>query len=40
MEIKHFNENSFTLICDKLAASDKDLAGIIDAYGYPPMEET
>lgn len=34
---KGFDENSFTLICDKLAASDNALAAIIDVYGYPPM---
>lgn len=35
--IEKFDETSFTILCDKLAASDKVLAGIIDGYGYPPM---
>lgn len=32
-----FDEANFTILCDKLAASDKDLAGIMHAFGYPPM---
>lgn len=35
--VEKFDETSFILICDKLAESDKDLAGIIYVYGYPPM---
>jgi len=35
--IEKFDEASFTILCDKLSASDKVLAGIIDGYGYPPM---
>src|ERR1700712_744038 len=35
--IEKFDESSFKMICDHLAACDKDLAGIIAAYGYPPM---
>ncbi len=32
-----FNQSSYHAICDKLAAADPDLAGIIKAYGYPPL---
>ena len=28
---------AFTHFCNKLAVNDKDLAGIITVYGYPPM---
>lgn len=32
-----FSSDSFRARCDDLAAADPDLAGIIRAYGYPPM---
>jgi DNA-3-methyladenine glycosylase II len=32
-----FNQSNYHAICDKLAAADRDLAGIIKAYGYPPL---
>lgn len=35
--IKKFDEANFTILCDKLSASDKVFADIIDIYGYPPM---
>lgn len=35
--IEKFDETRFTLICDTLAASDKELAHIISVYSYPPI---
>ena len=32
-----FNQQNFQTICDQLAASDADLAMIIETHGYPPM---
>ena len=32
-----FNHDNFHQICDQLAASDADLAQIINNYGYPPL---
>lgn len=32
-----FDETYFTVLCNRLAASDKDLANIIDVYSYPPI---
>ncbi len=32
-----FNSANFYKLCDKLAKSDTELAGIIKLYGYPPM---
>ncbi len=32
-----FNEDNYWPLCDRLAAGDKELAGIIREYGYPPM---
>ncbi|MBI5858108.1 MAG: DNA-3-methyladenine glycosylase 2 family protein [Sphingobacteriales bacterium] len=37
MKITNFNKSNFQPICRKLAALDKDLAGIISRHGYPPM---
>ena len=34
---EQFSKSNFHAICDGLAARDADLAGIITAYGYPPM---
>ena len=34
---EQFSKSNFHSICDKLAAGDTELAGIIDTYGYPPM---
>ncbi len=35
--IQQFSLKNFTIICNQLSAIDKDLAGIIKIYGYPPM---
>ena len=35
--IQRFNKQNFHTICDKLAATDEDLAMIIGAHRYPPM---
>lgn len=35
--ICQFNQSSFQVICDELAAADADLANVIDKYSYPPM---
>lgn len=35
--ILRFNASNFQSICDKLASSDSQLAGVISQYGYPPM---
>ncbi|SDE17057.1 DNA-3-methyladenine glycosylase II [Mucilaginibacter pineti] len=35
--LKQFNHTNYHSICDKLAADDPDLAGIISAHGYPPL---
>jgi len=35
--INKFTQSTFQSLCDKLARSDKDLAAIIEAHGYPPM---
>lgn len=32
-----FSSNNFQLICDELAATDADLAQVINSYGYPPL---
>ena len=32
-----FSSKNFHKICDKLASNDKDLAFVIQTYGYPPM---
>jgi DNA-3-methyladenine glycosylase II len=32
-----FSKDDFHSICDKLAAKDSDLAGIIGRFGYPPF---
>lgn len=32
-----FNNQNFTAICTQLAAKDKQLAGILKKYGFPPM---
>lgn len=32
-----FNSNNYHSICDQLAQTDADLAGIIQTYGYPPL---
>lgn len=32
-----FDTGNFHRYCDELARKDKDLAGIISTYGYPPM---
>ncbi len=32
-----YSEENFHHICDSLAEKDKDLKGIIDKYGYPPL---
>jgi DNA-3-methyladenine glycosylase II len=32
-----FNHSNYHAICDELAQADIDLAGIIKAYGYPPL---
>jgi len=33
----HFDHSNFHQICDSLAASDADLAVVINNYGYPPL---
>jgi DNA-3-methyladenine glycosylase II len=33
----HFDHSNFHQICDSLAASDADLAVVINNYGYPPI---
>lgn len=35
--ITKFNQSNYRTICDKLAATDADLAVIIKAHGYPPL---
>jgi len=35
--IAQFNQSNYHTICDKLAATDADLASIIQAHGYPPL---
>lgn len=35
--IATFNADNFHSICDTLAAGDRDLAHILETYGYPPM---
>ena len=35
--INKFTQSTFPAICDQLAATDADLAMVIDTYGYPPM---
>lgn len=35
--ICQFNQSSFQVICDELAAADADLANVISQYSYPPM---
>jgi DNA-3-methyladenine glycosylase II len=35
--IHKFDTTTFKLICNNLATQDNDLAGIIRAYGHPPM---
>jgi DNA-3-methyladenine glycosylase II len=32
-----FNQYNYHAICDKLAAADPDMAGVIKAHGYPPL---
>src|SRR5215831_18976780 len=32
-----FSPSNFQSLCDRLAATDADLAGIIRTHGYPPM---
>ena len=32
-----FNNDNFYAICDKLAAKDRYLAAVLQAYGYPPL---
>ena len=34
---KIFSVSNFHVICDRLARKDKDLAAVIQHYGYPPM---
>lgn len=35
--INKFTHSNFHTICDQLGSSDQHLAGIITAYGYPPL---
>ncbi|MDB5090452.1 MAG: alkA, partial [Mucilaginibacter sp.] len=35
--INRFTQSNYHTICDKLAATDLNLAAIIKAYGYPPF---
>jgi DNA-3-methyladenine glycosylase II len=35
--INKFTESNYHSICDKLASTDTNLAGIIKAHGYPPL---
>lgn len=35
--MEKFSEADFTILCDKLSASDKVFTGIINVYRYPPM---
>lgn len=35
--MERFNEENFKPLCDRLAAIDANLAGILQQYGYPPM---
>src|SRR4051812_33473252 len=35
--INIFTESNYHSICDKLAATDSDLAAIIQTHGYPPL---
>lgn len=35
--LQTFSSENFHVICDQLAANDKDLAAIINEHGYPPM---
>ncbi len=32
-----FNASNFKTLCQKVASADRDLAQVIDQYGYPPM---
>jgi len=34
---QHFDQTNFNQLCDRLAAMDADLQGIINRYGYPPI---
>ena len=36
-KFKTFSAKNFHSICDTLAGKDKDLAAVIEQYGYPPM---
>lgn len=36
-KFKTFSFSNFYSICDKLSRKDKDLAAVIEQYGYPPM---
>jgi DNA-3-methyladenine glycosylase II len=36
-KFKTFSSSNFHSICDTLARKDKDLADVIEQYGYPPM---
>lgn len=36
-EFKTFSSSNFHSVCDKLARKDKDLAAVLEQYGYPPM---
>jgi DNA-3-methyladenine glycosylase II len=36
-KIKTFSSSNFHSVCDTLARKDKDLAIVIEQYGYPPM---
>jgi DNA-3-methyladenine glycosylase II len=35
--MKHFNEDNFISLCNKLAKKDKDLKAVIKEHGYPPL---
>jgi DNA-3-methyladenine glycosylase II len=36
-KFKTFSSSNFHSVCDQLARKDKDLAAVIELYGYPPM---
>jgi DNA-3-methyladenine glycosylase II len=36
-KFKTFSVSNFHTICDRLTRKDKDLAAVIEQYGYPPM---
>ena len=36
-KFKTFSSSNFHAVCDQLAKKDKDLAGVIRQFGYPPM---